>query len=430
MRQLINNIKKYRWLVWGVLCLAYVIGMFHRMSMGVIRYDLEKTFNMSALTFAAIGSIFFYIYMLMQIPVGILVDTLGVRLTATIGIVLAGVGSILFGMSPTIFTVFLSRFLVGMGVSVLFVSILKIQSNWFHEKDFATMTGLTGVLGSLGGILAQAPLVILVLLLTWRYSFVLVGIFSLVLAILCFLVVCDKPSDIGLSSIMNTESMNDSIERIRIVSVLVRVCKNPYTWPACILYAGFYGSFFTLTGTWGQSYLESVYGMNAVRAANYIMIPIIGFSAASVFTGWISDRLLNRKLPMTVLGTIHILSWFILVFVFMGRPSVAILGVLFFIMGFSAASFIPGYACGKEVNNPKYAGISIAVINSGGFVGAAIVPLIFGRILDKYAQLLDSRHLYNKAFLSCLASVAVGYTFLFLIKETNCRNIYKKIDQD
>lgn len=85
--------------------------------------------------------------MFMQIPVGFLVDSLGARKSVTIGTVFAAIGSIIFGLAGTVFLAFLGRVLVGLGVSVVFISILKILSTWFKESEFRTMSGITSFIG-------------------------------------------------------------------------------------------------------------------------------------------------------------------------------------------------------------------------------------------------------------------------------------------
>jgi len=423
----IKKLKTYRWFIWGILCLVYVIVFFHRLAVGVVKTDLMDTFKISATTFANLGSAYFYAYMVMQIPTGILADTFGARITVTAGTILAGAGSILFGFSPTISVAFWGRFLVGIGVSVVFISILKIQTEWFFEREFATMSGLTSFIGNMGGVFAQTPLVILVSLLTWRYSFAIIGFITGLLAVLCFIIVKNRPADMGLPSIPDIEGKGTKTEKVNILKALSEICKNPYTWPPFFMFAGFYGAFQALSGTWGQSYLIKVYGMNDVQAANYIVIAVLGFSIASVFIGKVSDKLFKRKLPMIIFGTTYLLSWAVIVFAYEAKPPVEILGILFFILGFSGATFVLGWACGKEVNNPKYAGISTSVINTGGFIGAAVVPVILGRIIDKYENIVSAQQLYGKAFLFCLLSAGVGYAFLFLIKETTCTNIFERL---
>lgn len=70
----IKNFKLYRLMVFGVLILAYMAVFFHRLAVGIVREDLIMEFNMSNIAFANLSSTYFYAYMLMQIPSGILAD--------------------------------------------------------------------------------------------------------------------------------------------------------------------------------------------------------------------------------------------------------------------------------------------------------------------------------------------------------------------
>ena len=170
--------------------------------------------------------------------------------------------------------------------------------------------------------------------------------------------------------------------------------------------------------------------MSKVTAANYILFAICGLALACIVIGKISDMLLRRKLPMILFGTVCIVSWMVLVLTDNGKPPVTILAPLLFVLGFSTAAFTLGFAVAKEVNNPKYSGISTSVQNTGGFIGAGLVPILLGRFMDKYGSVMNAQELYSKAFVYCILSVGVGYGALFFIKETGCRNIHSsaKID--
>ena len=132
---MLRKSKVYRWLVWSTLLLPYLISFFHRYSLGIIKDDLSAAYGMSAVAFANLSSMYFYAYMFMQIPTGLLADTLGARLTVTVGMFIAAAGSLLFGLSPVVHFVFIGRFLIGIGVSVVFVCIMKIISKWYNEKN-------------------------------------------------------------------------------------------------------------------------------------------------------------------------------------------------------------------------------------------------------------------------------------------------------
>ncbi len=425
----VKKLMSYRWIVWGVLALAYVIVFFHRLAVGVVKDELINSFNISGTTFGNLGSTYFYAYMLMQIPSGMLADSLGARRTVSVGTLVAGIGSIIFGYAPTIFWAFLGRLLVGLGVSVVFISILKIQSEWFKEREFGTMSGITSFVGNLGGLLAKTPLVIMVGILSWRQSFAVIGIISIVVAVLCYIFTRNTPQDMGLPSIAEIEGKEVKKvngQKPNLQRGLIKVMSNLRTWPGFFVFAGFFGAFVTLTGSWGEAYLVEVYGIEKVSAANYTMVAVLGIALGSIVIGKFSDSIKKRKLPMILFGIIYVTSWAILVFVNGGKPPIATLMPLLFILGFTCPVFVLGWGCAKEVNPPEIAGISTSVVNIGGFFGAAILPPILGNVFDKFGGILPPVELYQKAFMYSFVSVIIGFIFIFLIKETNCRNIYNE----
>jgi sugar phosphate permease len=93
---------KRRWIIWSSLMLVYVISHFHRVAPAVIAEDLMRTFQTSGALLGGLASTYFYTYAMMQIPAGVLSDTLGGRMTIAVGSVVMGVGSILFGVAPSL----------------------------------------------------------------------------------------------------------------------------------------------------------------------------------------------------------------------------------------------------------------------------------------------------------------------------------------
>lgn len=425
----IRKLMSYRWIVFGILIFAYMIVFFHRLAVGVVREDLAREFAMSGITFANLSSTYFYAYMIMQIPSGILADTLGARKTVTLGTLTAGAGSIIFGFANSLFWIFFGRLLVGLGVSVVFIAILKVQSQWFKESEFATLSGVSSFFGNLGGIFAQAPLVLMTAAITWRYSFAAIGFFTIIISALCWILVRNTPSEMGLPSIEEIEGKekaNIGSSEFNLFRGLKIVMTNPWTWPGFFVFAGFFGAFSSLTGTWGNSYITQVYGVSKVAATNYITAAVLGLAIGSIAIGRLSDKIKKRKLPMIIYGTIYVICWALIVFWNGGKPPTGVLIPLLFILGFTCSAFVLGWGCSKEVNPPEIAGMSTSVVNIGGFFGAAILPPIIGGIIDKYGSTMTPVELYHKAFMYCFISAAIGFIFTFLIKETNCRNIYSK----
>ena len=126
----------YKWRIWIILAFSFVLSLFHRGAMGVISPYLSYDLNATASEISQIASVTFYTYALMQIPAGLLLDYYGYRKVSGIGIFITGIGSILLGLTPYLSLAFLGRLLIGLGTSVIFISVLKAQSILFSKNDF------------------------------------------------------------------------------------------------------------------------------------------------------------------------------------------------------------------------------------------------------------------------------------------------------
>lgn len=417
----------YRWVVWGIMVLTFMVVFFHRLATGVVRPDLESAFGLSAASFGSLASMYFYAYMVMQIPVGFLADLLGARLTVSVGMLLASMGSILFGLAPTQSLLFLGRFLVGIGVSTVFVSILKIQSKWFREREFATMSGLTALVGNSGGVLAQAPLAMIVTFFSWRQTFTGIGLFSIALALACFALIRNAPEDMGLAPIEGHKGTPEKHKATaaELLQGLMTVLRSRQTWPIFIYLGCLSGIYLAFSGVWGTSFLRDVYGMTGTRASSYVAYSIYGTMVGAVFTGRFSDRLGKRRPPLVAMTFLSTVAWAVLIFGNGGMPSPSFLKPLFFIIGFSATAYILSWALVKELQPPHVAGIAMSVVNMGSFLATSLISTFMGVILDRLGN-HPVLFQYRAAFGLCLAASALALVCVLIIPETNCRHVVKK----
>lgn len=424
----VNRSSAYRWVVWSVLVSAYLVVFFHRLALGVVRDDLTNAFHISATTFGNLGATYFYAYTLMQIPSGLLADSIGARKTVTYGILLAAAGSILFGLAPTIAWAYGGRLFVGIGVSVVLIAILKILSQWFPADQFATMSGVTAFMGNVGGMIAQTPLALMVVYFTWRTTFVGIGLFSFLIALLCYVLVRNTPEEMGLPSVSHRGSAvadpSKNIEKPSLKSGLVSAVKNPYTWPGFFVFMGVFGAYVALTGSWGNSFLQDVYGYSSTGASNRLILVILGHAIGCLIVGKLSDRMKRRRRPMFLFVLLHLISWMVLIVGKDGILPAVLLPPVLFLMGFGSSAVILTWSCSKDVNDPSVSGIATSIVNMGGFIGAAIIPVLIGAVIDRYGAQLSAALLYQRAFLICLVAVAISLGFTLLVKETYCQNIY------
>ena len=422
----IKRVQRLRWTAFALGAMAFVLAFFHRLAPGAIAGELQRAFGISSASLGLLAATYFYVYFAMQLPSGILADTLGPRKLFTAGALVGGVGSTLFGLAPDFGFALAGRFLVGLGVSVAFISVLKLNAAWFPERRFATMTGLLVFIGNLGGLLSAEPLAWAAAHGVWRGVFVGAGALSTLLAVFTWLFLRDNPRQLGLPSMQQLEGKPEfppARENWR--AALATVLANPRTWPGFLVQFGQIGAYLSWGGLWAIPYLHEVHGMDRQLAAWHISLMILCFALCSLAVGALSDRIGRRTPLMRALGFLFMLSW--LPWLWGGQLPVALSLGLFALTGASISGVTLVWTCAKEVNPPAYSGMSTSVVNTGGFLGPALLQPLVGLALDLSSR--GSAHTpgdWRLGLAVLFAFALLGWLSTFLVTETRCRNIYRE----
>lgn len=417
-----RQLVRLRWTAFVIVGLAYVLSFFHRFAPAAISADLQQTFHASGAELGSLAATYFYVYMVMQIPTGILVDTLGPRRVVAAGGLIAGLGSLLFGMADTLSLATAGRLLVGLGVSVTFISLLKLNAAWFHDRHFATMTGATILLGNAGSLLAAAPLAWALNSISWRTAFEAVGLFSWLLAVLAWLLVHDHPGLADLPSMRELDGKTAHAPHAgHWYDGLLVVLKNRATWPGLWVNMGLAGSLFAFAGLWAVPFLRDVYGMDRAAATGHTTMLLAGFAIGAFFVGMLSDRIGRRKPVMITGAFVYCLSWLPLLF---GVPMSDMASYsLFFVMGLCAPSFTLSWSCAKEVNPHALSGMATSVVNIGGFLGTAIMQPLVGWAIDHSRAGATGAGGYQSGIAILLGFSLMGLIATLFIRETCCRYV-------
>lgn len=402
-----------RWIVFMLGAGAFFISFFHRVAPAAIAEELARTFDMSGAALGALAATYFYVYAVMQLPTGVLADTLGPRRILTAGSFVAGVGSILFGGADSAALAAVGRTLVGLGVSVAFVSLLKLSASWFEEGRFATVSGIGQVIGISGAFAATVPLAWLITFVTWRSVFIAAGAASLVIAVLTWILARDRPED-GRDPVQPPAAVGWHYG-------LREVLRNRATWPCFWVNFGMSGSYMSFIGLWAVPYLAHVYGLSMVDASRHTSAMLLAFAVSVAGIGVLSDRLQRRR-PLIV-GSALLNCGFWAAWVSGIVPASMTLAVCA-MMGFCATGFTLSWACAKEVNRPRSAGMATSIANIGGFLAAGILQPLVGWVLDRTIDPLHPDGNFRYALAVLAAFAACGLVAALFIRETGCRNIW------
>jgi sugar phosphate permease len=412
--------------MWGIPAFLFLLAFLHRVAPGVMAKDLMQAFGATGTMVGLLSATYFYSYAGLMLPGGLLIDGLGARRVVAAGSAIMGLGTLAMAAADTSGVLFAGRFVIGAGATVTFIGAIKLGAAWFPAERFGTISALTATVGVLGSLIANAPLAALVAGVGWRGAFWIIGLVTLASAALCLAVVRDHPTGTGAAA--------PAAPTLReVFAGTLAVLRNPHTWPPFLSFFFLYAAMGNLM-LWAVPFLRDVYGLGMTQAALYATANPLALLASGPLTGWISDSVLGRrKLPFVGLSAAQLVLWG----VFAATTGSLALGgvfVLFFAMGLVGSAFVLTWPIGREVNPPHLAGSAVAVVNLGGFIGAALTQGPIGAILDaRWAGLMAGgarvypAEAYRAAFAACAVMMLAAVLLGLLVKETRGRNIYHEL---
>ena len=398
----------------ALTCCAFFISFFHRVSTGSIAGDLQHEFAIGAAALGTLGATYFYVYALMQVPSGVLADTLGPRVTLALGMLIAGIGSIAYGLAGSFTAAAIARTLAGLGVSVVFVCMLKLCANWFHERRFATAVGAANVAGIAGALAATAPLAWLITVVSWRSVFISLGVVSLFLALAIWLFVRETPGARRGSAVSGNWR-----------HALTAVAANPATWPPFWVNVGISGAYMTFIGLWAAPFLVHAHGMSPVAAGRCTALTLIAFAFCAPMVGWLSDRMGARRPLVIAFAAAYSATG--LIWIALPLPSAGAAIFVAVLTGLAVPGFTLSWSIAKEVNPPERAGMAIAIANIGGFVASGILQPLVGWVVDHGAGIVagGSADAYRLGIGVLVAWSLIGIVAACRLTETRCRNVWR-----
>ncbi len=414
------------WSMWGLCAAFYLLGFFQRVAPAVMTTEWMADFGIGASGLGQLSAFYFYSYVAMQIPTGILADRLGPRKLLGAGAAVAAVGSVWFGLSSQWFWAGIGRLLVGGAVAVAFVGMLKLAAHWFPPKRFAMISGLALLAGVIGAITAGVPLRWMVDRVGWRAVMIGSGMVTAALSAAILGMVRDDPSQKGFRSFLPHVSSAGDEKRHGFVRDLKTVLDYRNTWLLFIVPGGLVGCVLAFSGLWGVPFLTTRYGISVVEAAGACSLLMIAWALGGPILGGLSDRIQRRK-PLYMAGAgIAFLGWLLLLYG--PRLSTTWILPLMAVTGFSSGAMIIGFAFIKESVPQNLAGTVSGLINMGTMMGPMILQPWIGWLLDRSGSVtvVNGQRVYDSAAFSVAFLPMIGWaliSFLLMIptQETHCR---------
>jgi len=434
--ELMKQVLRLRWVVFSAFGAAYILVFFNQMSVAVVANDIMQDLNCNATIIGVMASIYFYVYAAMQIPAGLLCDSVGSRKTVSFSLGIAAVGALVFGFAPTVTVAMVGRGLVGLGVSAVFIAIMKIVAEWFAIREFARMQGIITALGGAGVLLGTFGLGWLAKAFGWRIVFQTIGVTTGLLVFVIWFFVRNSPTEKGLPSIAEIENFRTGYpppQRLKPIPLgqgIKLVIKEPGFYPLALWFFCNAGTFFGFGGLWAGPYFMDVYGLTKPQAGAVLSMIACTMIVGSPLMAAVSDNIFqSRKKNMIFCTTCLCALFFFLWLNPSGLPIPALYGIIILFTAFSACTMVVAFTTLKELYPVQIAGTSVAVGNFFPFFGGAVFMAVLGNILDGFGHTPDGAYpieAYTMVLAFLTGSTVLQFICALFLKETFPKQAFEK----
>ncbi len=413
------------WTVWGLGAALYLIAFYQRVAPAVITRELSADFGLSAAALGNLSAFYFYSYVAVQIPTGLLADRWGPRKVLAAGAALTAVGTLVFAMAPDVAWANAGRLAVGAACGVAYVSMLKLASHWMPPQRFAFASGVALFIGVMGATLAGAPLRVAVDAFGWRSVMLASSAIAALVAAAIWVVARDDPAERGYASYFSAQPPQ---EEASMADQLREVARYRNVWLIFAIPGAFSGIIFCFAGLWGVPFLVSQYGFATRDAALVASAMLVAWSLGGLAYAPLSQRI-GRRVPVLAGGLLATLAlWSVVVFV-PGLPRTALVALLL-ALSLAAGAFILVFAFAKESVPARLAGTASGITNMGVMLGGMVMQPLVGFALDRSGgTLMAAGHrgydfaAYRSSFALTFAWGAASLALLALARDTRCRQL-------
>ncbi len=413
------GLPRRRWRIAWLLGVGVLVNFFDRVNLSVSHDSLIAAFGISDVVFGYLSSSYNWTYALCQLPIGVVLDKLGVRRVGRIGTFIWSAASFAAAAAPNLNAFFGARLLLGIGESPTFPANGKAIGLWFPERERSLATSLNDAAAKFASAIG-VPVIGIVLIHTgWRWSFAFTGAISFAYFLLFWRVYRDPAEDPEL-----TEAERLYIEA-RDASLAAPDPEGEHSTPLIDLLAqrkvlglaigfGSYNYVFFLLLYWLPAYLSSALHIDLLHSFLYTSLPwLLATATDLVFGGFLVDFLVQRgwnqsAVRRTVLigGTAFGLG--ILGAAHAHSASQALIWITVSLSGLAAAAPVAWSLPSFIARRPDVGKVG-GIINFAGQVSGIAASILTG-------YLVSALHSYAVAFAVAAAYLAVGIAaYLFLL---------------
>lgn len=394
-RPVLRRSRRRAWLIF-LLFSGTLINAIDRGSISTAAPQMMQDLQIDSAMMGVVLSSFFWAYLVLNIPAGLIADRLGTKATLGWSAFVWSFFSALTGLVTRTWQVVLCRIGVGIGEAAINPVNTKIVRAQFPTAERGTVVGIYLSGFRLGFAVAPVIMAYLIKAYSWRSAFVITGVASLVWVAVWFFTY--------------QQADEETVPTQTAARVPWRQLLRHRTVVGLVLCKFFQDYSYYLFVTWLPAYLVMERKLTLIKSGWYAAIPWIVAFLFQPLVGWISDILIKRGWTATRSrkGLVIAMNLLATIVVFAAYAESAGLAVLLLTLSlaFESASSVLLWTVCAEVA-PDQASASVAgIMNSAGALAGIVAPIVTGFLLKATGHFEEALVVGGAMFV--LASLAMG----------------------
>lgn len=395
---------------WFIGAFFYLYQSVLKVMPSLIAQDLTVDLNITAVSLGTLSGIYFLAYASLQLPIGVLLDRFGVRRLMTVSIAMCATGALLFSWASSFYFALGARVIIGMGASGAFIGTIKLVTMWFPERLVPIFTGLTVFVGSMGSVIGNKPMALLLKHVHWRGASQILAFVGFGLSIVCFMF------------LRNNTAQSNSIRNFK---DLMQGCKQVVKSPQILLIAFFaffiYLPLSVFADMWANPFIQRAYNLSRMQASECVQMIYFGVAFGAPAFGLVASiyrnyRIIFRIITVSQIPILAAIIWFQLPNVITLQVACFMLGIL---LGGQALKFNAAFAHASPTVSASIVGFVNMLCMFGGFVFQQLV----GGLLDVFwdgsmenGYVVYSSETFTKALSIHIVALAICFFFTYYIR--------------
>jgi MFS family permease len=369
--------------VLAMLCVMYFITYIDRVNISTAASEIQKELHLSNTQLGLVFSAFAYPYLLFQVIGGWVGDRFGPRKTLFWCGMIWAVSTIMTGFVNSLLTLFIARVALGFGEGATFPTATRAMQYWTPAGKRGFAQGITHAFARLGNAITPPLIAALMFWLTWRGSFIALGMVSLLWGVIWAAYFRNEPKD--HPGITEAELASLPLRPVNMRPQVPWGALLRRMWPVTLTYFC-YGWSLWLYLNWLPLFFKNNYSLDiknsALFASGVFFAGVVGDSLGGI----LSDRILKKtgnvrfaRLSVTITGFAGaLLSLLPILFIHDITVVALCLSGGFF---FAEITIGPMWSVPMDIA-PKYSGTAAGLMNTGSALAAIVSPLVAGYVID------------------------------------------------